>query len=279
MVLAPVEKLKVQIRSRFGPSKPIGQWSPIRRNLYEFACSNVAFGVLLALALISCDQVTTLFLQAGQRQLKANMHPTSRSLRTSEGPRMIVFAFDGAGYDQFMAAVHSGKAPRMQALLGTQKSHDLFEHAYSIRNAVDVLPTTLPGWTATFTGLPPAWNGVTGDEFFIREQMDFYAPVPVSVDNSDDALRMLSANLLGKVIETPTVFEQLGLRSYVSLNGVYRGADVFTDLDRSAYFGLVAAAAKGMVTGTSVGQEVFGKVDEDLVPALTENIEKNWFGY
>jgi hypothetical protein len=190
---------------------------------------------------------------------------------------MIIFAFDGAGYDQFMAAVHSGKAPRMQALLGTQKSHDLFEHAYSIPNAVDVLPTTMPGWTATFTGLPPAWNGVTGDEFFIREQMDFYAPVPVSVDNSDDALRMLSANLLGKVIETPTVFEQLGLRSYVSLNGVYRGADVFTDLDRSAYFGLVAAAAKGMVTGTSVGQEVFGKVDEDSVNALTENIDKNGF--
>ena len=95
MVLAPVEKLKVQIRSRFGPSKPTGQRSPIRRNLYEFACSNVALGVLLALALISCDQVTTLFLQGGQRQLKANMHPTSRSLRTSEGPRMIIFAFDG----------------------------------------------------------------------------------------------------------------------------------------------------------------------------------------
>ena len=140
---------------------------------------------------------------------------------------MIIFAFDGVGYDQFMAAVHSGKAPRMQALLGTQKSHDLFEHAYSIPNAVDVLPTTMPGWTATFTGLPPAWNGVTGDEFFIREQMDFYAPVPVSVNNPDDALRMLSANLLGKVIETPTVFKRLGPRSYVSLNGVYRGARRF----------------------------------------------------
>ena len=243
----------------------------------EFACSNVALGVLLALVLISCDQVTTLFMQGGQRQLKANMHPTSRSLRMSEGPRMIIFAFDGVGYDQFMAAVHSGKAPRMQALLGTQKSHDLFEHAYSIPNAVDVLPTTMPGWTATFTGLPPAWNGVTGDEFFIREKMDFYAPVPVSVDNPDDALRMLSANLLGKVIETPTVFERLGLRSYVSLNGVYRGADVFTDLDRGSYAGMLAAVAKGLLPGTSVAREVFADVDEDSVNALTENIDKNGF--
>lgn len=190
---------------------------------------------------------------------------------------MIIFAFDGVGYDQFMAAVHSGKAPRMQTLLGADKGHGLFEHAYSVPDAVDVLPTTLPGWTATFTGLRPAWNGVTGDEFFIREQMKFYAPVPVSFDNSDDALRMLSANLLGKVIESPTLFEQLGLRSYVSLNGVYRGADVFTNLDRTAYAGLVAAAAKGLVTGTSVDREVFATVDEDSVTALTENIDKRGF--
>jgi type I phosphodiesterase/nucleotide pyrophosphatase len=237
----------------------------------------MALGALLALSLISCGPVTTLFLQGGQRQLKANMHPTSQSLRTSEGPRMIIFAFDGVGYDQFMATVHSGKAPRMQALLGTQKSRDLFEHAYSVPDAVDVLPTTLPGWTATFTGFPPAWNGVTGDEFFIREQMNFYAPVPVSVDNPDDALRMLSANLLGKVIETPTVFEQLGLRSYVSLNGVYRGADVFTGLDRGAYAGMLAAVAKGLVPGTSVDREVFADVDEDSVSALIENIDKHGF--
>ncbi len=148
--------------------------------------------VLLALSVISCGPATTLFLQGGQRQLKATMHPTP------QGPRMIIFAFDGVGYDRFMAAVHSGKAPRMQTLLGADKGHGLFEHAYSVPDAVDVLPATLPGWTATFTGLRPAWNGVTGDEFFIREQMKFYAPVPVSFDNADDALRMLSANLLGR---------------------------------------------------------------------------------
>src|ERR1700674_3497113 len=105
------EKSKVQIRFRFGPGNPTDQRSPIRRSLCELACSTMALGALLALSLISCGPATTLFLQGGQRQLKANMHPTSQSLRTSEGPRMIIFAFDGVGYDQFMATVHSGKAP------------------------------------------------------------------------------------------------------------------------------------------------------------------------
>ena len=109
----------------------------------EFASSNVALGVLLALALISFDHVTALFLQGGQRQLRANVHPKSRSLRTSEGPRMMIFAFDGlATTSSWGPSLRQG--PRMQGLLGTQKSHDRVELACSIPNAVDVLLTTMP---------------------------------------------------------------------------------------------------------------------------------------
>src|SRR6267378_2482496 len=92
MRLEEIEEVK--IRSGFGPGNPTDGRSPIRRSLCELACSTLAFGVLLALALISCGPVTTLFLQGGQRQLKANMHPVpiNKSLRASEGPRMIIFA-------------------------------------------------------------------------------------------------------------------------------------------------------------------------------------------
>ena len=74
----------------------------------------------------------------------------------------------------------------------------MYEHAYSVPNAVSILPsTTVAAWSAIFTGAPPAQNGVPGNEWFVREEMKFYAPVPVSVEEMDDNRAMLIDNFVG----------------------------------------------------------------------------------
>ncbi|MGH7906759.1 MAG: alkaline phosphatase family protein, partial [Candidatus Binataceae bacterium] len=232
--------------------------------------SLIAVAALLG-SIASCAPLAKIIYHGGQRQLRTNPHPAP------PGPKLIVFAMDGAGYNQFMQAAHSGKAPHIAALFGAQQGPNVYAHAYSIPNALAVLPTTLPGWTAIFTGLPPAYNGIPGDEFFLRERNQFYAPVPVSVKDPDDTLMMLSADLLGKLIESPTVFEQLGLKAYVSLNGVYRGADVFTAINRADWAGMLATLARETVTGSYANRALFAKIDTDSISAVIANIGKNGF--
>jgi hypothetical protein len=182
---------------------------------------------------------------------------------------------DGAGYDRFIKAVSSGKAKNITSLMGSRHSDEIYEHAYSIANAMSVLPTTMPAWVATFTGQPPAYTGVTGDEFFIREQNRFYAPVPVSSNSHEDTYRALSNDLLGKLIDTPTLYESLKVRSYVSLNGVYRGADVFTDLDRTTYASIAADLLISGVPGREPSGKVVARIDEDATMAVIKNLEQH----
>jgi hypothetical protein len=182
---------------------------------------------------------------------------------------------DGAGYEQFMKAVSSGKAKNITALMGRRDSAEIYEHAYSIANAISVLPTTMPAWVTVFTGQPPAYTGVTGDEFFIRQQNRFYAPVPVSVNTREDTYRVLSNDLLGKLIDTPTLYEIVKVRSYVSLNGVYRGADVFTDLDRATYASIAADVLISQVPGTEPSDKVVARIDEDATTAVIKNLEQH----
>src|SRR5208282_5953286 len=76
-----------------------------------------------------------------------------------------------------------------------------------------------------------AWTGVPGNEWFVREDMKFYAPVPVSVEEMDDNRAMITDNLVGRALKSPTLFQQAGVKAAVSLNPVYRGADYFTLVD------------------------------------------------
>ena len=177
------------------------------------------------LALTSCSSIK-LFLNGGEKQVKRVPRPPA------PGPYVLIFAFDGAGYDQLMAAINSGKAPAMAGMLGKDEGGGLYEHAYSAPNAVSILPsTTVAAWSAIFTGAPPAQNGVPGNEWFVREDMKFFAPVPVSVEEMDDNRAMVTDNLVGHQLKVPTLFQQAGVKSSVSMNMVYRGADYFTILD------------------------------------------------
>jgi type I phosphodiesterase/nucleotide pyrophosphatase len=150
---------------------------PRRPNRITFTLVRLALiaSCAVILNLGACTATKRLF-QGGEKQVRNHPRPVE------PGPYVLVFGFDGAGYNQLMEAIGSGSAPNLQGMLGTKEGGGVYRHAYSAPNAISILPsTTIAAWSSIFTGATPAYTGVTGNEWFVREEMRFYAPAPVSV--------------------------------------------------------------------------------------------------
>ena len=152
----------------------------------------------------------------------------------------------------------------------------VFEHGYSVPNAISILPsTTIAAWSSVFTGQPPAYTAVTGNEWFVREQMQFYAPAPVSIADNSDTEKMIIEDLVGKMIRVPTLYELVGLHSNVSLSQVYRGATFYTTLEPSAIIDMTAAFLRGVVEAESIRREIYANIDQDSVTKLIAEINEH----
>ncbi len=228
----------------------------------------VLLAILIAFTAVwSCSPAAKMVLNGGEKVRNLPHTPPT-------GPLVLIFAFDGAGYHELTKAIGSGHAPNLQGLLGKSRGNGVYEHGWSAPNAISILPsTTIAAWSSIFTGAPPAYDGVPGNEWFVREQMKFYAPTPVSITDTDDTLKMISEDLVGKSLETPTLFEQAGVRSYVSLNPVYRRADIFTTVEPTAFASLMADFIHGQITErASLKRDSYAMLDEDSVPKLLDAI-------
>src|SRR5215469_452169 len=228
----------------------------------------VLFAILNGVtAVISCSPGVKLLLSGGEKVRNLPHAPPS-------GPLVLIFAFDGVGYHELGKALQSGSAPNLEKLLGKSRGEGLYEHAWSAPNAISILPsTTIAAWSSIFTGAPPAYHGVPGNEWFVREEMRFYAPAPVSVTETDDTRRMVTEDLVGKALRTPTLFEQAGVRAYVSLNPVSRRADIFTTIDPIAFVSLMADFIHGEVMErASLKRDAYAELDENSVPKLIDAI-------
>src|SRR6266404_3264711 len=76
----------------------------------------VLLGITLCL-LSSCRMAFTVVTQGGEHQLRPAVLPAA------PGPRVLIFALDGAGYNELMGAIRSGKGPHLQALLGAEQQN------------------------------------------------------------------------------------------------------------------------------------------------------------
>ncbi len=220
------------------------------------------------LAISSCTLVTKTITTGGQVPLKTVAPPKL------PGKHVIIFALDGVNYDQLMTLVRSGKAPNIAGILGKEHGNGVFDHGYSTPDALSMLPSsTVADWSAIFTGDPPAYNGVTGDEWFEREKMQFFAPVPISVDDTGDLQKAVADGLVGNALEVPTLYQQLGIDSNVSLMWIYRGATLYTIVGPSSYTSLIGGLIAGKLNGDSAEKSVSGTLDLDSVNTLNAAIE------
>ena len=137
-----------------------------------------------------------------------------------------------------------------------------------------MLPSsTVADWSAIFTGEPPAVNGVTGDEWFVRERARFYAPVPISVDDTGDLQEAVANGLIDSQLRVPTLYQQLGLDANVSLMWIYRGATLYTIVGPSSYTGLIGDLIAGKLNGESAEKSVTATLDLGSVRTLIAAIE------
>lgn len=223
----------------------------------------------IALAAPACGLIGRTLSTGGERKLKpAEPAPLA-------APRVIIFALDGAGHDQLMEAIRSGKAPNIASVLGKDAGNGLFEHGYSAPKAMSLLPSsTIANWSAIFTGQAPAWDGVTGDEWFDRRKMEFYAPVPVSVVDTTDLTKVVNDDLVGHALQTPTLYDQIPGRSNVSLLSVYKGATLYTTVAPASLIGMFAGLLAGKAQGESAEKSLSADIDLDSVPKLLDAINQ-----
>jgi type I phosphodiesterase/nucleotide pyrophosphatase len=237
-----------------------------------------AFVIVASLLFVfSCAiQKTTGFvtntIKTGGEERKAPVEvPASPS-----GPRMIIFALDGAVPAGMMDAIKSLHMTNIRMLLGKDEGNGLFEHGYAASEALSILPSsTIADWASIFTGSVPAWDGVPGDEWFDRETATFYAPVPVSMTDVTDNTKLVTDDLIGKELKAPTLYEQLGVRSYVSMLSVQRGATYFTTVGPNSLSDLFAHLVKGTVKGEEPERSLSGTLDRASVEKVIEAIEEH----
>ena len=229
--------------------------------------------VLLILSTAGCrsvagtlDEVGELFVEGGERVLKEPMRPTS------DGPRVLVIALDGVGEDRLAAALAAGDLPSLGALLGADRGDGLYDHGVLVRSVPSVFPSeTAAGWAAVYTGERPAVTGVTGNEWFDRDSLQTFAPVPLSVGTLEQTLAIWSDSLFSAVIQAPTLFERADRRAHVSLGFVYRGADLLTPPDLNDVGDLLGAAVGAVFGGV---EEAYEAIDEDTVEGVERGIRR-----
>lgn len=219
------------------------------------------------------SEVAELVAEGAEKVLRQPMRPARGA------PRVLVFALDGVGVDELDAVIRGGRARNISHLLGKPRrgAPGVYRHAYAAQGVLSILPsTTYAAWTSLFTGRPAGVTGVPGNEWFAREEDRFYAPAPVSVTDHGDALKVYSDQLMSRVTHAPTLYEQAGVRAYVSLASLQRGADLVTVPDPAAFGPLVSATAKGIGEEGegSVTREVYQQVDLGAVGSLLETIRK-----
>ncbi|MBW3571970.1 MAG: alkaline phosphatase family protein [Gemmatimonadetes bacterium] len=238
---------------------------------------------LLALLLAACatagcsvsgaplGEVAELVATGGTKPLRKELRPIRGTTRA------LVFAIDGLGLDDLDRALREGRMPRTAALLGDPTDEPgVFAHAYGARDVLSILPsTTLAAWTAAFTGVPAAQNGVPGNEWWARGEGAFYGPVPVSFMSNAQAIRMYTDRLLDPVIHAPTVFERLDLRSHVSMLQLQRGADLLQLAALSKLGDLFEQVVEEGGTGSVRDPDVYRETDETSVGSVISDLRKH----
>lgn len=215
-------------------------------------------------------EVAELIAEGGEKLLRDPMRPARGA------PRVLIFGLDGVGADVLDAAIATGNAPHIAGLLEATAETGVYAHAYAVPGVLSILPsTTVAAWTSLVTGEPPARSGVPGNEWFARDEMRFYAPAPTSVSDHADALRIYTDGLMGQAVKVPSLFERAGVRSYVSLLQLHRGADLLTQPEPASFGDLISAAAAGLIGNETVSQEAYQELDRNSVESLLGSVAKH----
>jgi hypothetical protein len=187
-------------------------------------------------------------------------------------PDLLIIAVDGIDRDLIYDMLRAGELPGFSALLGGEG----LTHAHLDETMLSVLPSlTIPAWSTIFSGVVPAVHGVSGNEFFIREERRLAAPAPATFPDPEPVVANFLEGYAGSLIAVPTVYEQMGPAAsiWVAMGHIHRGADRLIIVDRAA----LLAAGKAALQGASDGDtsfRVFSTADRELIENVREDVAK-----
>lgn len=243
---------------------------------------------LLALSLLSGCLAT---VKATQLVL-TNTERTIRERKGSE-PRhspyhapILLLAFDGVGRDLLYEMLRADQLPELTDLLSGEGKN--FPHAHFDETLLSTMPSsTMAGWTTTLTGLPPAEHGVTGNEYFIREDRKLAAPAPVSFNDPEPTIEIYTEGYLNSLVKVPTVYQKMREREphiliWVALHQLYSGADrllfaTSTVMAHALEEGIVKTTKTLAKTATlqenPPDRSMFQMLDEDVVKKVESALD------
>ncbi|HET9450967.1 MAG TPA: alkaline phosphatase family protein, partial [Aggregicoccus sp.] len=240
------------------------------------AAALLLFAVALGVALRHREAVR-LLLEGDARRLRP---PAPAALPEHRArPDLLVLALDGVPRHLLYEMLRSGELPGLSALLGGRDADGTLPHAHLVQGLLATLPSaTSPAWSTAFTGVPPAVHGVTGNEFFIREQRRFVALIPISFQDLSALAAVYTEGALNRVLEAPTVYQQLRaleprIRIWVAMSQVYQGADRLLLADRAVLIRALTAFA-GQELGSRGARAVYEEVDEEVFDNAREELAR-----
>ncbi|MES1930765.1 type I phosphodiesterase/nucleotide pyrophosphatase family protein [Salinisphaera dokdonensis CL-ES53] len=237
--------------------------------------------VLLPLLMGGCVWQAAQFWVAGEQVELRETDPDERPA-PADKPKLLILAIDGIDRPLLYRMLKDGELPELAKLLGGDGSGDDFPHAYFERSMVSVLPSsTAVSWATTVTGEDPAHHGVAGNEYFIRKTGTYAAPVPVTISNAEQVLKIYTEGYANDLLEAPTVYERMretdpGVRVWVGMHQFYTGADRLILTDRTAMLEAFQSYFQEHVVSHLTGKEalsLFRELDEEVVENMDDLME------
>ncbi len=198
-------------------------------------------------------------------------------------PPILFLPLDGVDRALLYDMLRKGELPKVAELLSAEGTE--FPHADFNETLLSTLPSsTMAAWTTTMTGVTPAEHGVTGNEFFIREDRRLATPAPVSFSDPEPTLEIYTDGYLNALIKVPTVYERMreketNILIWIGVHQVYTGADRLlfatnTVLADALEEGIVKVV-KTATLNTRPDRRVFKMLDEDVVEKVVSALDED----
>jgi predicted AlkP superfamily pyrophosphatase or phosphodiesterase len=248
-----------------------------------------SFAGLLACALVSgaasCGvpgkvaKVAELVAHGKSRELRER--PDDAPQSSPGRPPILLVAFDGVGRDLLYDLLRKGKLPALAALLG--ESGGKFPHAYFDDRFLSTLPSsTMAAWATAMTGLTPSQHGITGNEFFVREERKLGAPAPVSFVDSKPTLAIYTDGYLDGLKKGPSVYDRIrekdpNVLAWVAMHQVYSGADRLLvtkpTIIAHAFEHAIIDTVKKVEGAKKPTRDAYQKLDEQVISGVIDELD------
>jgi hypothetical protein len=244
-----------------------GSWATV---VIVLVLALVLAGALVALFSATVREGLQLALEQGESELRSPMRPIRGATH------VLLFALDGVGDERLREMLATERMPQLAGLLGPAQNDNQFANGYAVPGALSIIPsTTMAAWVSVFTGAPAAETGVPGNEWYVREEMKFYAPGPISVAETKHTLASYTDGFLGEAIRVPTLFELADVRSHVALLPIHRGADLLTVPSLSDVGAAFARVAGGVVDDDPVDRDLYQTLEDTTVDGLIDALQRH----